>query len=333
MRTPPDGPSEDDLVQLLAEAWRFRVADLRYAPVGFGSHHWVATDASGDRRFVTLDDFDEGGLESASARFAGLRKALLTARALRDLAQLSFVVAPLLAVDGSVLCSLGPRRAVAVFPFVVGRPYPSTDDTTVQDRAAVVEVLAQLHDSAPTALASAGVDDLELSGRAELDQALDRLREPWAGGPFAEETRALLASSAAGLRALLRDYDRLSGVARARGPGWVVTHGEPKADNLLVTSSGLRLVDWDTALVAPAARDLWMVDAGSGAELALYTDLTGRRVTPDELTLYRLRWELSDIAAFVRWFALPHERTPDTEIGWRALSQAVERVRQRSPDA
>ena len=32
---------------LLDHGWRLQVADLTYAPLGFGSHHWVATTHSG----------------------------------------------------------------------------------------------------------------------------------------------------------------------------------------------------------------------------------------------------------------------------------------------
>ena len=122
---------------------------------------------------------------------------------------------------------------------------------------------------------------------------------------------------------MLGKYDDLAGSARSRDEPWVITHGEPKADNLLVTDDGLRLVDWDTALVAPAARDLWWVEAGSGEELARYTELTGRRVAHDDVTFYRLQWDLADIASYVGWFTAPHARTPDTEIGWTALSEAL----------
>lgn len=308
---------------LLAEAWQFPVADLRYAPVGFGSHHWVATDASGAQRFVTVDDLDQHGPGGAGSALARLRRALLTAHALREAAGLSFVVAPLLAADGTVLRPVGPRYAATVFPFVEGQPYPEGEHSTARERVAVVRLLAQLHEATETAEPFAGVDDLDLPARAELERALGRLQVPWSGGPFAEATRELLTSSAADVRVLLREYDRLANVARTGNVHWVITHGEPKADNVLATDAGPMLVDWDTALVAPAARDLWLLDGGSGEEPAYYTELTGRRVSRDELTLFRLRWDLADIAAFVRWFTAPHARTADSEVAWNALAQTL----------
>lgn len=174
VRSPPDDLDVASLALLIAEGWQFPVADLRYAPVGFGSHHWVATDASGARRFVTVDDLHQRGLDGASAGLARLRRAMLTAYALRDEAGLSFVVAPLLAVDATVLRGVGARYAAAVFPFIDGQPYPQGEHSTSQDRAAVVEVLTQLHEATLTARAFAGVEDLELTGRGDLERALGR---------------------------------------------------------------------------------------------------------------------------------------------------------------
>jgi spectinomycin phosphotransferase len=331
VRTPPEGLDVADLAQLLEDAWQFTVDDLQYEPVGFGSHHWVATHANGDPRFVTVDDLDPHGSSDVGPRFMRLQQALVTARALREVAGLSFVVAPQPAVDGSVLQPLAQRYAAAVYPFVEGRPWPEDEHATGQDRAAVVRLLAQLHSATRTARLSAGVDDLEIAGRADLEQALGRLEQPWAGGPFAEDTRGLLASNASDLRMLLKEHDRLAALTRADGDEWVVTHGEPKADNLLRTDAGPMLIDWDTTLVAPAARDLWMVGGEPGEACAAYAELSGRRVHRDQVTLYRLGWDLADIASYVQWFTAPHVRSADSDVAWNALSWTL-RLRDHWPE-
>jgi hypothetical protein len=53
--TPPAGLSNGDLGEVLQQAWGIPVDSLEYLPVGFGSHHWVATDNLGFRHFVTVD--------------------------------------------------------------------------------------------------------------------------------------------------------------------------------------------------------------------------------------------------------------------------------------
>ena len=58
MKELPDGFEATELIEPLALGWSFEAETLDYAPVGFGSYHWVATDAAGRRVFVTVDDLD-----------------------------------------------------------------------------------------------------------------------------------------------------------------------------------------------------------------------------------------------------------------------------------
>ena len=76
----------------------------------------------------------------------------------------------------------------------------------------------------------------------------------------------------------------------------------------MLTPGGWVLIDWDTALAAPPERDLWSLDPGDGSILDAYAGLTG--VTPQSamLDLYRLRWDIADIAADVSRFRRPHAR-------------------------
>ncbi len=61
--TPPSGLSDGDLVEVIERAWGIALASLEYRPVGFGSHHWVATDSRGLRHFVTVDKLSSESLD------------------------------------------------------------------------------------------------------------------------------------------------------------------------------------------------------------------------------------------------------------------------------
>ncbi|MGW0481575.1 phosphotransferase [Nonomuraea sp. NPDC003214] len=143
----------------------------------------------------------------------------------------------------------------------------------------------------------------------------------WRGGPYSEPARALVAARAGGLRRALERFDRLA--REVRGP-FVVTHGEPHPGNLLWRDGRPALVDWDTVGLAPPERDLWLA-APAERDLARYEAATGRRPDPSALALYRLRWDLDDVCDFLDWFRAPHGRTPDTEVAWRGLEDALER--------
>jgi spectinomycin phosphotransferase len=304
----------------LAQGWRIDAAAMRYAAVGGGSYHWVAGDDAARRWFVTVDDLDDKAWlgESRPAVMAGLRSAMNTALTLRWEAGLEFVVAPVKGDDGATVRPVGPRHAVAVFPFLLGTPGRFGEARSASERAGLVDMLAALHrsPSAGTPVAAIG-----LARRTALDAALQDLSHPWRAGPFAEPARTLLAGAADQVRGLLEVFDRLARTVRASE--FVITHGEPHPGNVMRVGSRRMLIDWDTVGLAPPERDLWLVVSETGEEARRYADLTGRAVDPARLALYRLRWALDDIGAFVNRLRTEHRHTADTEHAWLALEQTV----------
>jgi hypothetical protein len=122
------------------------------------------------------------------------------------------------------------------------------------------------------------------------------------------------------VRHLLVHYDRLVGEARAHPDRVVLTHGEPHPANLILTKSGWVLLDSDTAKVAPPERDLWMVDSGQGEVVAAYQNATSTRVLSSMLDMYRLLWDLAEIAIYTEQFRSPHVDTLDTQESWKNLN-------------
>jgi hypothetical protein len=92
----------------------------------------------------------------------------------------------------------------------------------------------------------------------------------------------------------------------------VITHGEPHAANIIWTADGPRLIDWDTVLIAPASRDLWMLEPPGRP---------GLPATDSAMLFYRLRWDLANIALFATGFRVPHENSADAAESWRNLQQ------------
>jgi spectinomycin phosphotransferase len=351
VRDRPEGVTERDLARALADGWGLSAGSLRYAPVGHGSYHWAVTGDQGDQWFVTVDDLDDKAWLGRTRPdvFAGLRAAMAAAVTLRRDASLGFVVAPVPARDGAPVRPLGGRYAVAVFPFLRGEPGQWGEPLPAPERDELVAMLAALHRVDPAAvrlprpglepsrpapeLPRSGLEPsrsapklprsgLGLSWRGELEQALRDLGRPWAGGPFAEPARALLAGAAGPVRRQLDALDRQAGALAARPPA--ITHGEPHPGNVFRPArGGLMLIDWDTVALAPPERDLWMVATGTGGELRRYTELTGRPVNHALLETYRLRWALDDISCFVRDLRARHRRTPGTEQAWQALEISI----------
>jgi spectinomycin phosphotransferase/16S rRNA (guanine(1405)-N(7))-methyltransferase len=99
----------------------------------------------------------------------------------------------------------------------------------------------------------------------------------------------------------------------------VITHGEPHAGNVLIVDGALRLIDWDTALIAAPERDLWTLDPGDGSMLETYRLATGVTTSPEALTLYRLSWDLGEIAYYVAGFRQAHQDSTDAAEAWKNL--------------
>jgi hypothetical protein len=294
---------------------------IEFLPVGFGSHHWKVTDDAGRRWFVSVDDLDARRRSADDAPddvYERLRAAFLTASAVYD-SGASFVVAPIKTTNGDVLQRIRGQYATAVYPFVDGHVHDFGDTFLEAERDQVLWLIAALHAS-PVLGSTAHVEDFTLPQRDEIARALDEVSTPWETGPYGERARSWFELRANRIEQILGERDRLAEQARGRPERMVLTHGEPHPGNLIETSDGWLLVDWDTALVAPPERDLWHLQGGESIGFDAYTSVAERDVVPAMLDLYRLTWELGDIASLAARFHRAHEDTEDARHEWADMA-------------
>jgi spectinomycin phosphotransferase len=326
VKSPPADINESDIAAALAGQWGLADTPLSYLAVGFGDHHWVATEANGRRWFVTVAELG-GGWRGATPEqgWADLRAAMDTVTALRD-AGLEFALAPLATRDGLPLARLDGLRATILFPYFEGTVGTFSQPLSEPERLAVIEMLARLHGATAKAGDLAPVRDLEPASLPGLRTALRSLDRPWRGGPYSEPARRFLAGSAADIEAALSRFVNLAKEAAAAGQ-LVITHGEPHPANVLHSASRLFLIDWDTVGVALPERDLWHVAGAGSAEFELYSSLTGRAVSDTALAAYRLRWQLDDLALNVAEFRGPHADDANTAYIWADLPRLADEIR------
>jgi len=325
MRVEPVDIDHRELVATLAAAWDLRVAVMRYEPVGFGSHHYIVSDANGYRWFVTVDDLETKVWlgKDVDSVFGALEAAFQAVVALRR-ADLEFVHAPVEGRDGRVLARVGAKYAVSVFEFIDGTSIDGP--RSVEEQRFLLRALGGMHtagQSVPPGLLRR--DTLEVSFRDRLLEAFDDLHSTWVWGPYSEPTRRLLLNGRGQIEDLLGRYDELATVVFRRSDEWVITHGEPHGGNIMRTSTGsMILIDWDTIAVGPRERDLWMVKPSNPEDWAAYTGTDSARLPdPEAMEFYRLWWKLTDIASFTHTFRVPHADDANTQVAWRVLEGTV----------
>ena len=218
---------------------------------------------------------------------------------------------------------IGVTYAVAVYPFVHGVPRQFGRYESREDRVAVLEHLVELHRSPPECRSQAQTDTLAISHRNALDDAMREMSRPWGPGPFAQQAKELLLASNTFLSAAFDRYDVLVRRVKARPERITLTHGEPHPGNTMLTDKGLVLIDWDTTLLAPPERDLWSIVAEDPSMADWYAEHSGTSLDAEALDLYRLAWDLTDVALYVNDLRAPHDRTDDTTAAWSSLQYCL----------
>jgi hypothetical protein len=323
--SPLVGLSDGDLEEVIERAWGVSVASLDYRPVGFGSHHWVATDTWGLYHFVTVDELSaESRLgDEVSVLGLHLRRALAAAIDLHAFG-CNFVVAPIATGAGDPLVTFD-CYAVALFPFIEGRSFPFEEAFGEADREQILEVVAALHRVPIAAIRPPATDGFTVPWLDQLDRSMHH--SAGTNGPHEAVASELLIDHQPEINRLIARFRAL--VDRyQKDPGPVViTHGEIHPGNLIATSKGWVIVDWDTVLLAPPERDLWRLAQGGGSALCAYADATG--TPPDEriVDLYGIRWDLAEIASFAAQFRMPHQDTEDSRQALDVLRSVVGRLR------
>ncbi|MFK0294942.1 phosphotransferase [Streptomyces sp. NPDC090442] len=310
MRSRPSSLHDDVIADAVARHWpaansdstgHVRIAEIAYLPWGFGAHHWRVTRPGGTL-FVTLDQLaprhTRASLEAAYAGAAAL-----------SAGGLAVVCAPLPSRTGRFTVEVG-GGALSVTPWSAGHTPTEAEAREPHHVRAVVAALATLHDAGPPS----GLGDwTPVVGPAFAEELRARTARPWASGPLGEAARRAIDARHDAIRRWTVRYHELAGAAVAHRDRWVPTHGEPHFANQLVDASGLRLVDWESLLLAPRERDYGDLLA-AGAEVPHEPAMT---------ELFALDWRLSEIAAYARWFASPHTGNEDDHTALDGLHEEL----------
>jgi spectinomycin phosphotransferase len=321
----PDDLADADVARVLAQGWGLIDVVVEYDAVGYGSHHW-RVDTGARRWFATVDDLDARHRtvdDTRQTTAERLTTALTTAAALHK-SGLDFVIAPEPSRNGTITEQLGERYVIALYRHVEGQSHPWSAFPGPSERLAVLDRLVHIHNTTPDVCTGALYDDFVIPGRDELEMALHDPEMEWGPGPFADAARVLLAHHGRAVTAALEWYDGLVETVLSRSGPMVLTHGEPHRGNTIDTASGVVLIDWDTALLAPPERDLWILINEDPGIADAYTACTGVAVDDGAVDMYRWWWDLCEVSLFAADLRRPHRCSADTRIASEQLTRLLQ---------
>ena len=145
VKAPPVDLETDLIAHALDHHWRIRSTELCYLPVGFGDHHWQA-NAAGERYFLTVRDLRlDGRADDRRQVLLLLEQTYQAVRKLRDLTDLSFIVAAVPAITGAVVIPLGDNFALSVYNWLDVQPAQDADGVIAAGLVAGLHMASRDH--------------------------------------------------------------------------------------------------------------------------------------------------------------------------------------------
>jgi spectinomycin phosphotransferase len=287
------------LLEQVQSGYGLEVTQLEYLNAGMVSAYRMTGPS--ETFFLKLFPDTPYGHE-ASARLEGEHLLLL---GLRELNVLERIPTPIRALDGGTISSF-QGLPYAVYRFIEGH---TIWETWQDSLTSIAEILGRLHAGSPRLLARhlkfpMPEEDFELPFETKLLEDLKALQHAdLASRSGVLVLRDLLLPRQDELLELLNRAKVFQSLARGRSREFVVAHTDLHGGNLLLDPAGqLWALDWETARVAPAEHDLWMVHSRFADFIPAYEQALGRccELDFDLIGFYFYRRNLEDLAVNVQ---------------------------------
>jgi spectinomycin phosphotransferase len=287
------------LLEQVQSHYGFEVVQLEYLNAGMVSAYRMTGPC--ESYFLKLFPNTPYGHEAAS-RLEGEHSLLL---ALRELNVLERIPAPIPNLDGRTISSF-QGLPFAVYGFIEGH---TIWETWQDSLTGIAEILGRLHAGSPRLLARdlkfpIPEEDFELPFETRLLEDLKALQHvDSASRPGVLALRDLMLPRRDELLELLNRAKVFQSLARDRQRKFVVVHADLHGGNLLLDPTGeLWALDWETARVAPAEHDLWMIHSRFADFIPAYEQALGLHceIDIDLIGFYFYRRNLEDLAMNVQ---------------------------------
>jgi len=282
--------ADEAISQCLRTVWAIEATEIAFLPLGadIGSSAFLVRTTEGRRYFLKVRS---GEPVAISVRFPHALAVL----------GVDGIAAPIAGANRALLCDL-IGYSLALYDFIEGesgfeRPLAP------QELTRLGRTVRRMHDAELPRDVSSFLPTEVWSDRwrLALDRHLAAREKPHT--PTGEQLREILDSEAATIRQLIDRSHALAARLSARALPYVPCHGDLHGGNVLGAPDGVRLIDWDTAILAPRERDLMFVGGGIGGVWSSAADVEAfyegyGTIEPDPAALayYRTDRIVEDIA-------------------------------------
>jgi spectinomycin phosphotransferase len=274
-----DKQIREAVLDIISTRYKIKVTDCTFIPVGEESYGYKITTFENQTYFAKYC--------AKPYIIANLKQ---THQLLLQLQHLNFIVPPISA-HGQTSFDLNQGK-VYLYPYIQGPTISITNDKLEADKVnQLTQFMAQIH-TTPIHKIKLPKEDFSNTYHQRLNKLLLALSQ----NKVSQEAGDLLETNKDLIRTIIDKYEQLAQQLLDSNLKMVLTHGDITGLNIIQTTNGMKLIDWDGAMIAPAEKDLKFLLDNPNFSIQTYLDLTDSSdYNPQVVEYYSQQWSLDSI--------------------------------------
>src|SRR3989344_1392067 len=230
------------IIDGLKKHYGITLNSIDFKPVGEESYSYLATGTNNQKYFVKYCE------KTNVTKNIDLVNQLLV-----QLKDFYFVVPPI-DVKGKTSFSILTGK-IYVYPYIDGEIITIGNEKFEKDLVdKLLNIMVKIHSSKDKITVKLPVEDFNNDFLTDFEKLL--ILQTDRGARLNTEAVSILKSNEALIRKLINTHTKLEEYYKKDKPYLVLTHGDITGRNIILSEDGLKLVDWDGAMIAPSERDL-----------------------------------------------------------------------------
>lgn len=275
------------IVAAVQNSFGITLQSLEFLPVGEGAWAYKGVDANNKEWFVKLCRLDTSNV------------AQVTSYLHNDL-ELPFVLSPILPQGQKATPKINDTY-VSIYPYIEGETL-SYDNLNKEYLVEIASDLRKLHD----ATLSQYIESLLPKETFDKYQAtvpvlIDKASHYEGNDELLQQLRAVINAYSEAIEQSIRNARTISDYCKGQTYDMVVCHTDIHPFNVMKTSNGLKMIDWDAIMLAPREDDLRFYGAENRGDTAFHRAYgMDYQVDQNLITYYGYEWVLQEYDDWTR---------------------------------